>query len=206
MWRMHGDRGRSGGLFLPDSRVVDRQPRRSHDRKSRHGRPSRSAAKVVHRASSRAVRLLHRRHDHARAGAARPQSAADRARTARAYGAEPVPLRNPYAYPRRDPRSRAPARARRCAHPASRRGEPRRHAMSVKEDDINEGRRRFMMSGALMVSFSLFPGVKAMAQEVIADEGAAVHIAKSTEALAGSLKTNPFLDAWIKIDPAGKVT
>jgi hypothetical protein len=29
--------------------------------------------------------------------------------------------------------------------------------MSVKEDDINEGRRRFMMSGALVVSFSLFP-------------------------------------------------
>ncbi len=54
-----------------------------------------------------------------------------------------------------------------------------------------------------MVSFSLFPGVKAMAQEVIADEGAAVHVAKATETLAGSLKTNPFLDAWIKIDPAG---
>lgn len=78
--------------------------------------------------------------------------------------------------------------------------------MSVKEDDISEGRRRFMMSGALMVSFSLFPGVKAMAQEVIADEGAAVHVAKATETLAGSLKTNPFLDAWIKIDAAGKVT
>ncbi|MFM0206539.1 molybdopterin-dependent oxidoreductase [Paraburkholderia sediminicola] len=78
--------------------------------------------------------------------------------------------------------------------------------MSVKEDDINEGRRRFMMSGALVVSFSLLPGVKAIAQEVIADEGAAVHVAKATETLAGSLKTNPFLDAWIKIDPAGKVT
>ena len=78
--------------------------------------------------------------------------------------------------------------------------------MSVKEDEFNEGRRRFMVSGALVVSFSLFPGVKAMAQEVIADEGAAVHVAKATELLAGSLKTNPFLDAWIKIDPAGKVT
>ena len=78
--------------------------------------------------------------------------------------------------------------------------------MSVKEDDINEGRRRFMMSGALVVSFSLFPDVKTMAQEVIADEGAAVHVAKATETLAGSLKTNPFLDAWIKIDAAGKVT
>jgi nicotinate dehydrogenase subunit B len=26
--------------------------------------------------------------------------------------------------------------------------------MSVKEEEINEGRRRFMMSGALVVSFS----------------------------------------------------
>jgi hypothetical protein len=62
--------------------------------------------------------------------------------------------------------------------------------MSVKESDINEGRRRFMMSGTLVVSFSLFPGVKAVAQEVIADEGATVHVAKATETLAGSLKTN----------------
>jgi nicotinate dehydrogenase subunit B len=78
--------------------------------------------------------------------------------------------------------------------------------MSGKPEDINEGRRRFLASGALVVSFSMLPGVKAMAQQVIADEGAAVHIAKATQTLAGSLKTNPFLDAWIKIDPAGKVT
>ncbi|NYH14948.1 xanthine dehydrogenase family protein molybdopterin-binding subunit [Paraburkholderia bryophila] len=78
--------------------------------------------------------------------------------------------------------------------------------MSLDHDDVNEGRRRFLMSGALVVSFSLFPGVRAMAQEVIADEGAAVHIGKATQTLAGSLKTNPYLDAWIKIDPAGKVT
>ena len=78
--------------------------------------------------------------------------------------------------------------------------------MSHAEDDFNEGRRRFMVSGALVVSFSLFPGARALAQQVIADEGAVVHIGKETQALAGSLKTNPFLDAWIKIDPAGKVT
>ncbi|WP_144149183.1 xanthine dehydrogenase family protein molybdopterin-binding subunit [Paraburkholderia sp. BCC1884] len=78
--------------------------------------------------------------------------------------------------------------------------------MSDVDETINEGRRRFMVSGALVVSFSLFPGVKAMAQEVIADEGAAVHIGKATQMLAGSLKTNPYLDAWIKINAAGKVT
>jgi nicotinate dehydrogenase subunit B len=78
--------------------------------------------------------------------------------------------------------------------------------MSATHDPIDEGRRRFMMSGALVVSFSLLPGVKAVAQEVIADEGAAVHVDKATQALAGSLKTNPYLDAWIRIDAAGKVT
>ncbi|MFM0297674.1 MULTISPECIES: xanthine dehydrogenase family protein molybdopterin-binding subunit [Paraburkholderia] len=78
--------------------------------------------------------------------------------------------------------------------------------MTVKEEEINEGRRRFLLSGALVVSFSMVPGVSAMAQEVIADEGAAVHIGKATQTLAGSLKTNPYLDSWIKIDRAGNVT
>lgn len=78
--------------------------------------------------------------------------------------------------------------------------------MNAHDDDINEGRRRFMLSGALVVTFSLVPGAQALAQEVIADEGAAVHIGRETEALAGSLKTNPLLDAWIKIAPTGNVT
>ncbi|NMM03116.1 xanthine dehydrogenase family protein molybdopterin-binding subunit [Paraburkholderia sp. RP-4-7] len=77
--------------------------------------------------------------------------------------------------------------------------------MSAHDDQVDEGRRRFMLSGALVVGFSLVPGVSALAQEVIADEGKAVHIGKETEALAGSLKTNPLLDAWIKISPDGKV-
>lgn len=75
-----------------------------------------------------------------------------------------------------------------------------------EHDFIDEGRRRFMISGALFVTFSMLRSTDALAQEVIADEGAAVHVAKETQALAGSLKTNPFLDAWIKITPAGKVT
>lgn len=73
-------------------------------------------------------------------------------------------------------------------------------------DDIDESRRHFMVSGALFVAFSLAPAARAAAEVVIADEGAAVHVAKATETLAGSLKTNPLLDAWIKIAPDGKVT
>ncbi|MGG1948541.1 molybdopterin cofactor-binding domain-containing protein [Trinickia sp. NRRL B-1857] len=78
--------------------------------------------------------------------------------------------------------------------------------MSNPYDSVDENRRRFMISGALFVAFSMAPTKAPFAQEVIADEGAAVHIGKATQALAGSLKTNPFLDAWIKITPEGKVT
>jgi nicotinate dehydrogenase subunit B len=78
--------------------------------------------------------------------------------------------------------------------------------MSHQDDYIDEGRRRFMLSGALYVAFSMVPGAELLAQQTIADEGAVVHIGKETEALAGSLKTNPLLDAWIKIAPEGKVT
>ncbi|WP_431822988.1 molybdopterin cofactor-binding domain-containing protein [Burkholderia sp. F1] len=74
------------------------------------------------------------------------------------------------------------------------------------QDDIDEGRRQFMVSGALFVAFSLAPAARAMAEVVIADEGAAVRVSKATETLAGSLKTNPMLDAWIRITPDGKVT
>ncbi|ABB08550.1 xanthine dehydrogenase family protein molybdopterin-binding subunit [Burkholderia lata] len=75
-----------------------------------------------------------------------------------------------------------------------------------QHDDIDEGRRNFIVSSALFVAFSLAPASRAVAQAVIADEGAAVHVSKATETLAGSLKTNPLLDAWIKITPEGKVT
>lgn len=78
--------------------------------------------------------------------------------------------------------------------------------MSHQDDFVDEGRRHFMISGALFVAFSMAPGARLFAQEVIADEGAAVHVSKETQALAGSLRTNPMLDAWIRITPEGKVT
>ena len=57
------------------------------------------------------MRLLHRRHDRARAGAARAQSAPDRGRGAQPHGAQPLPLRHPHAHPARG----APRRRRRWA-------------------------------------------------------------------------------------------
>ena len=68
------------------------------------------------------------------------------------------------------------------------------------------GRRAFMVSGALVVGFSLLPARQALAEMVLADEGAAVHVASGLEKLAGSLKTNPYLDAWIKVAPDNHVT
>ncbi|MBB6104261.1 CO/xanthine dehydrogenase Mo-binding subunit [Paraburkholderia bannensis] len=117
-----------------------------------------------------------------------------------------MPLRHAHPHSRCDPRSRPSAGERCRGSGGSKRRQPGSCVMTVQDQEINEGRRRFLLSGALVVSFSMFPGVSAMAQEVIADEGAAVHIGKATEALSGSLKTNPYLDSWIKIDRDGKVT
>jgi nicotinate dehydrogenase subunit B len=56
-------------------------------------------------------------------------------------------------------------------------------------------RRSFLSrSGALVVSFSLWPG-RAAAQE-----------ARKTPALPGSLKHTPMLDSWIRIDAKGNIT
>ncbi|RDK08193.1 xanthine dehydrogenase family protein molybdopterin-binding subunit [Cupriavidus lacunae] len=67
-------------------------------------------------------------------------------------------------------------------------------------------RRAFMVSGSIVVGFTLLPGRKALAEVVLADEGAAVRVARDFEKLAGSLKTNPYLDAWIKVAPDNRVT
>ncbi|PXW28308.1 xanthine dehydrogenase family protein molybdopterin-binding subunit [Paraburkholderia caballeronis] len=78
--------------------------------------------------------------------------------------------------------------------------------MKRPDEIIDESRRHFIVSGALFVGFTLAAPRHARADEVIADEGAAIHVSQATEALAGSLKTNPLLDAWIRISPDGKVT
>src|ERR1700676_3688689 len=137
------------------------------------------------------MRVLHRRHDHACNCVAGENASSDRSATARTHGTESLPMQHAHAHP--------------CGHTSSCRHDGG-YAMSTPDDRLDQGRRRFMLSGALVVGFSLLPGANVLAQEVIADEGAAVKIAKETQMLAGSLKTNPYLDAWIKIDPNGLVT
>ena len=67
-------------------------------------------------------------------------------------------------------------------------------------DTIDLRRRAMLSAGALMVGFSLLP------QRARAEFNAMGVPPVANKALAGSLKTNPMLDAWIKIAPDGKVT
>ncbi len=70
--------------------------------------------------------------------------------------------------------------------------------MSSAESSADTGRRAFLKNGALVVSFALFAPIRTQAQKV--DTLGSTVLAPN---LPGSLKTNPFLDAWIKIDASG---
>jgi CO/xanthine dehydrogenase Mo-binding subunit len=67
-------------------------------------------------------------------------------------------------------------------------------------DTIDLRRRAMLSAGALVVGFSLLP------QRARAEFNAMGVPPVANKALAGSLKTNPMLDAWIKIAPDGKAT
>ncbi|HEY3950430.1 molybdopterin cofactor-binding domain-containing protein [Phenylobacterium sp.] len=59
-------------------------------------------------------------------------------------------------------------------------------------------RRGLVRAGGLLVAFALAP--RAMAQEAAAAKKPAA------PGLPGSLRTTPLLDAWIRVDPAGRIT
>src|SRR6267378_1209068 len=126
------------------------------------------------------MRLLHRRHDHARPGAAGAQQPADRRGAARPHGAQSLSLRHPSAHPAR----RAP-----CRHGDGRRRAQRSGAHAV----IGLSRRRLLGNGALVVAFSL--SRRATAQ----DPG-------KKPALPGDLEKFPMLDSWIRIAADGHIT
>ncbi len=64
-------------------------------------------------------------------------------------------------------------------------------------------RRSFLSAGALVVTFSLAP--RALGQSAGGGEGGAGPKVVAPK-LAGSLKTNPWLDSWIQIDASGRIT
>ncbi|HEV7834732.1 MAG TPA: molybdopterin cofactor-binding domain-containing protein [Caballeronia sp.] len=71
----------------------------------------------------------------------------------------------------------------------------------IPPDNLN--RRRFLAAGSVMVSFTLLPAVRALAQTTTTEAGT---FTASAPQLPGSLKTSPMLDAWVKIDEAGRIT
>jgi CO/xanthine dehydrogenase Mo-binding subunit len=77
-------------------------------------------------------------------------------------------------------------------------------AHQAHQPHIDTGRRRFLTTGALLVSFTLLPRPRdAFGQTITTEAGTFTETAPK---LPGSLKTTPALDAWIRIDTAGKVT
>jgi CO/xanthine dehydrogenase Mo-binding subunit len=68
-----------------------------------------------------------------------------------------------------------------------------------KRKDVDPGRRAFLQGGALLVAFSLLPVGTALADSEVDTLGTVV----LAPDLPGSLRTNPYLDAWIRIDANG---
>src|SRR5947209_1998915 len=137
------------------------------------------------------MRLLHSRHDHARARVADRKRRSDPHANPRTYESQSLSLRHAYAHPRRD-------RARRQGHA----GSERKHSREGTGGGVMNGplvtpSRRDFLTGALVVSFSL-RALPALAQEQ--------QNAGSKPPLPGSLKNAPMLDAWIRIDADDAVT
>ena len=74
-----------------------------HDRGAPHREQPQSLATRLHRGAGRAMRLLHRRNDHACTSPARANTGAVGRADPGAYGAESLSLWNPYAHPACDP-------------------------------------------------------------------------------------------------------
>lgn len=67
-------------------------------------------------------------------------------------------------------------------------------------DELEFGRRAFLRGGALIVAFSLMPVARRALADTEVDTLGTVVLAPD---LPGSLRTNPYLDAWIRVEPEG---
>ncbi|MBD8120606.1 MULTISPECIES: molybdopterin cofactor-binding domain-containing protein [Pseudomonas] len=75
--------------------------------------------------------------------------------------------------------------------------------MKRRDAGIDQGRRAFLINGALVVGFAMVPGAgRAFADTEVDTLGTQV----LAPDLPGSLRTNPFLDAWIRIDEQNVIT
>src|ERR1043166_8438814 len=181
MRRLHRDGRRRGGVFLPRADASARGPARHHGRRPRLAGESRPAATGRQRGAGGAMRLLHRRHDHAGAGAAPTQCSSHARGNPHGAPAQPLPLRHPHAH-----------------HPCGRAGRGRANRNRGRDAMSAAITRRNVLAGtgALVVSFSSVS--RLLAQQAVAPQPGGD--------LPGSLKKSPFLDSWIRIDADGSVT
>src|SRR5581483_1695165 len=143
----------------------------------------------LHRGAGGAVRLLHRRHDDAGAGAAAACATPDRRANPRRAWPASLPLRHAYAH-----HPRGETRGATDGYRSPRSDQPGDRAMNASV--ILDRRKVLAGGGALIVSFSL---TSAFAQ----DQGAPAPPAPKPP---GSLATAPYLDSWIRIDADNTIT
>ena len=67
-------------------------------------------------------------------------------------------------------------------------------------NELNHSRRAFLRGGALLVAFTLVPAARHAWADTEVDTLGTVVLAPD---LPGSLRTNPYLDAWIRVGPQG---
>jgi len=67
-------------------------------------------------------------------------------------------------------------------------------------NEVDQSRRAFLRGGALLVAFALVPVSHRALADTEVDTLGTVVLAPD---LPGSLRTNPWLDAWIRVGPDG---
>lgn len=67
-------------------------------------------------------------------------------------------------------------------------------------DEVDQGRRAFLRGGALVLAFTLVPAARHALADSEVDTLGTVVLAPD---LPGSLRTNPYLDAWIRVSAEG---
>src|SRR5690606_36863517 len=175
---MHGARQRPTHPLLPHP-GSGRRRRRDHDARRPEGRrQARRPPAGIHRRAGGAVRLLHQRHDHDRAGPSGPEPGPDRRRHQEGTRREPLPLRYP--------------------HP-DHQGRQARRREGGDGMSLSLSRRRFAQGvGALVVSFTLNPSrIATAAPEQPIDPKWSADQQK---------ELTPELDGWLRIDEHGTVT
>src|SRR5580658_231540 len=190
MRRVHRPGGRKSCFLLSHSNRSARRTADTHGRRAWDSRPAKSSAGCLSDRAGCAMRLLHRRHDHARAGTAGRKAASDGGRDSLSYGRQSLSLWDTHADSSSDPPSRR----------SSFNG-----GLLMRSELLSWSRRDLLAAGGLVVAFSCLSSSRAFSQLAGGGEGGTGPKVVAPD-LPGSLKGFPLLDAWIRIDPEGRAT